>query len=535
MLPCRGRRGTDVLIEARQVAAGSVVETGVCIIGAGAAGIALACELALHAIDVCVLESGGLEPDDAAQALNAAEIAALPYTPLDANRQRALGGATNLWAGWCRPLDDLDFSPRAWVPHSGWPLARAALLPYYARAHALCELGPCEYDATYWAARRQAPQLALPPERAATRIFQLSPPTRFGALYRDRLSRAPNVTVLLHATALELQTDETAGRVTAVRVASPSGSHFAIAARRYVLAGGGIENARLLLLSNAVQAAGLGNGGDAVGRYFMEHLHFPAGAVASLPRGTDFPALYGPPRAGVAARLALPPALQERARLLHSSTAIQPIYLGDRSPLARAAMRVVSSVRQRRSSNRPLRRQLARDPALAAAVDHSFGPPPRLGRPLVGLSLHHTVEQAPNPESRVRLGTTRDALGLPRARLEWRTTALDEATARRLPALIGAAFAAAAVGQLAAEPEQRQWPPPPLQGLRGHHMGTTRMSASPQHGVVDVDCRVHGVANLFVAGSSVFPTAGAGTPTLTIVALALRLADHLATLQRERN
>ena len=137
------------------------------------------------------------------------------------------------------------------------------------------------------------------------------------------------------------------------------------------------------------------------------------------------------------------------------------------------------------------------------------------------------LEQAPNPASRVRLIEQRDALGMPRVQLEWRLSGLDKRSIRRAHELLARELGRAGLGrlQLMLSEDEHRWPPE-LGGGR-HHMGTTRMHRDPARGVVDPDCRVHGVGNLYVAGSSVFPTVGAANPTLTIVALALRLADHL--------
>jgi choline dehydrogenase-like flavoprotein len=182
----------------------------------------------------------------------------------------------------------------------------------------------------------------------------------------------------------------------------------------------------------------------------------------------------------------------------------------------------------------PLRSRIVRGLHDEGLRLYRFLPASRLGRPLEGLRLHHTVEQAPNPDSRISLGPERDSLGLHRVRLDWRASPLEPFTFQRSIELLGEAFGNAKLGRLVLEPQGRgeDWPPRPLQGMRGHHMGTTRMSREPRHGVVDEHCRVHGVENLFIAGSSVFPTAGVGTPTLTIIALALRLADHVKSLMR---
>lgn len=501
-----------MLIDARQLANGSELASDVCIVGAGAAGITIARELVATPLTVCLLESGGFEPHRDIQALCQGENVGLPYYPLDANRWRAFGGTTGLWAGWCRPLDDIDFAHRPWVPHSGWPLAKADLLPFYARAHTLCELGPLSYDPEDWEEHYHLSRLPLAGTDVVTRIYQLSPPTRFGVAYRDVVARAANVQAVLHANVVQVEATESATAVNRLHVTTRGGARLTARARYYVLAAGGIENARLLLVSDTPQAAGLGNTYDLVGRYFMEHLHFSNGAIRFVQAQAASLALYVRATRRAVARLFPSEAAQEREGLLNCGFTLTPTYWSDRLGLTATLQRVAGGGRR-------FRQLLGRDDA-----------PVQLPWRTRRVELHHTLEQAPNPESRVTLSDERDVFGVRRIRLDWRTSTLERYTAERVPRLLGDAFAHAGLGRLDTAPAFDAWPPPPLQGLRGHHLGTTRMHADPRCGVVDPQGRVHGIANLYVTGSSVFPTAGAGTPTLTIVALALRLADRLKGL-----
>jgi choline dehydrogenase-like flavoprotein len=250
----------------------------VCIVGAGAAGITLARECIKQPFRVCLLESGGLDYNEDIQSLYQGENTGLPYYPLDASRLRYFGGTTNHWAGMCRPLDDIDFAARAWIPYSGWPFGRSHLDPFYARAHLICQLGSFTYDTGAWETP-DTPRFPLSSDRVMTKITQQSPPTRFGQVYQDEIVRADNVITYLHANAVEVETADTAQTVTRLRVACLQGPQFWVAARQFILATGAIENARLLLLSNKAQSAGLGNQNDLVGRFFMEHPSFESGAL----------------------------------------------------------------------------------------------------------------------------------------------------------------------------------------------------------------------------------------------------------------
>lgn len=518
--------------DARQLPDGAEIQTDLCIIGAGPAGLSIATTLARSGRELCLVESGGWEPDAATQSLAAGENAGLPYYPLDANRQRCIGGTLRLWAGWCRPLDPLDLQARDWVPESGWPLEAGDLDSYYLRAHALLHLDPAVYDLEFWEKILRTPSLSFPTDELVTRVYRLAETGVLLATSGAFLVSAPNVRLLTHGNAMEFRTDSTGGRVDGLRAGCLNGRRFRVRARQYVLATGAIENARLLLLSDRGHPNGLGNAFDQVGRNFMEHLHFQSGGIRLAdPASFPGPLYFRSSLRDTIARIFPTPPTMRRERILNSCTMLEPILPGlpfrvlhQLEKWMFAADRV--AVRSRIATHL-VRRYAGR--AAAAAF--------RQGNPLLStrapgtLLFAHTLEQAPNADSRVTLGSGLDALGMRRARLDWKTTDLDRHTARRIRDLVTEGFLRAGLGTAlpANQDPETGWPPEPLQGSRGHHMGTTRMHPDPKHGVVDADCRVHGVDNLFIAGSSVFPTSGAGTPTLTILALALRLADHLQT------
>jgi choline dehydrogenase-like flavoprotein len=490
--------------DARQLESGARIETDLCIVGAGAAGVAIARELVGSEVDVCVLESGGLEPDVETQSLYEGVSAGRDYD-LVGSRMRFFGGSTNHWEGACRPLDPIDFETRQAVPRSGWPLERAHLAPYYARAHRLLGLGPADYDGALWLDDEHHPW-PLDGGFVPT-IFQRNP-VRMGQVYRQELADARNVRVLLRANAVEIALRRSGRGLEAIRCRCLGGPAFSVKAKRYVLACGGIENARLLLASNAIPPSGVGNGHGLVGRFFMEHPHVHEEAVLlaspALP-DISFYRLHPSNGTNVRGFLQTTRQLLEREGILNFLvTPWRSHEKGWKRQLRRSAL-VVS-----------LHRAIAETDAAAA---------PQRARPRL-LAFSVRTEQAPNPQSRVTLDAERDALGVPRSRLDWQLQAIDLRTLRRSLELTAAAVGAAQLGRvrLSLEPGDT-WPE--SMEFASHHIGTTRMHHDPARGVVDAHCRVHDVPDLFVAGSSVFPTAGASNPTLTIVALALRLADHL--------
>lgn len=509
--------------DARTLENGSLLEGDVCIVGAGAAGLSMALEWVGASSRVLLLEGGGFDFDPRMQARYRGANVGLPYYPLHAAALHQFGGTTGHWAGFCSPYDANDFEPRAWVPHSGWPIRRADLDPFYARAQRVLELGPYEYDAAQWQ-RRDAALVPLPldPRAVWTKMWQFSPPTRMGTRYRADIVGARNVHLVTHATVCEVEANEAVSAVAGLRVRTPDGREHRVRARHYVLACSTIQNARLLLASNRRAAAGLGNAHDLVGRYFMEHLEMPSGQLALTGPRPASAAIYALDFGRTKARgeLALSPAMQRAHRVLNATVSLAPSTPGQ----------VAQSTFQWMTPERLERWRVWERDGRVGPPPFDLPPAPGAGAPAPRLfQLATRQEQAPNPASRITLGRERDAFGVPRARLEWRLTELDRHSFRAFYEVLGRELGRSGVGRV----QMLEWVasgdgdwPASLSG-GWHHMGTTRMHADPRQGVVDANCRVHGLGNLFVAGGSVYPTAGSANPTLTLVALSLRLADHL--------
>jgi len=525
--------------DARAVPDRSTLDADICIVGGGAAGITIARELAGTGLAVLLLEAGGFEPDPATESLNEGESIGVKYRPVGTSRLRYLGGATQHWSGWCRPLDVIDFERRDDVPYSGWPFSRALLDPFYMRAQEICELGPYQYDPAYWESRGLGRQVHLRRDRFVSTVYQLSPPTFFGTAYRADLERADGVTVLLFANVVEIPCAENADAVTGLQVATLAGNRFAVRARQYVLAAGGLENARILLASRSTVPTGLGNQHDLVGRFFMEHLHINTAFFmpSDVPHDAAFYSRrqsFG--RFGVIGALRLSDACLRQERLLGLSVFLEPaIFRPESVQQAQQAdgyqslVHLMDSVRNRRYPQGFLRHlwNVVTDPAATGTTTYW-----RLFMRGDGFQLAVRTEQAPNPDSRVTLSSDRDALGVPRIRLDWRLTDLDIRTIERGWELLAQELGRAGLGRVHMPETMVEQPWQDYLWGGAHHIGTTRMADDPRQGVVDRDSRVHGLANLYVAGSSVFPTGGFSNPTLTIVALALRLARHLKELPR---
>jgi choline dehydrogenase-like flavoprotein len=510
--------------DARTLETGSIVEGDLCIVGAGAAGISIALEWVGSSRKVILLEGGGFDFERAMQDLYRGEIVGKPYFPLDAARLHYFGGTTAHWAGFCSPYDSIDFEARPWVPHSGWPIRRDELDPFYARAQHVLELGPYDYDAASWQ-KRDSAYVPLPVDQRVlwTKMWQFSPPTRFGTRYRDAIVTAPNVHLLTHANVCEVEANESLTAVDALRVRTLEGKELRVRALHYVLACSTLQNARLLLASNRRATTGLGNANDLVGRFFMEHLEMPGGELLLMRpqsmRIFAFGQLGSQPRG----ELALSAATQREHGLLNGTASVETANVNPKDVKSTFQLITPEVLEALRVWEKNGAKGIPPLPPEILAGGQPGGAPPRR------FALKTRQEQSPNPDSRVTLSREKDAMGMPRVRLDWRLTELDKRSIRMFYHVVARELGRVGLGRVKILDwlldDDRSWP----SFLSGgwHHMGTTRMHRDPKQGVVDADCRVHGLANLYVAGAAVYPTAGAANPTLTLVALSLRLSDHL--------
>jgi len=516
-----------VLGDFREFEDGSRLDADLCIIGAGAVGISMAREFIGSGLDVIVLESGGREFEADIQSLYEGENIGMPYD-VEAWRLRYFGGTTNHWGGVCGLLDEIDFEARTWLPHSGWPISRSELLPFYEKAQSVCQLAPFLDDSAAWE-RVESTPLAINPAKLQYGFKQkLAQPVRFGQAYEADLENAENVRVLFHANAVNIQMAENGSRIEYLDLRNLEGKSGRVFARYYVLACGAIENARLLLVSNSVEPAGVGNRHDVVGRFFMEHPDFAAAEVVT----DDYEAILMPNKwlEGIQYRPYLKASTDLLAKhgILNAMAEIEVVPKTDSG--TRAALSIFESLREGReirNLGEKVWRVLTDLDVVVANAYRRFV----LGRSTVPeferVELRILMEQAPNPDSRVTLTSDRDALQLNKVRLDWELTDRELRTAKVLTKAVAAEFGRLGLARLKLH-ESLDGDSPPDIDIGYHQLGTTRMAGNPRNGVVDETCRVHGIDNLYVAGGSVFPSGGYMNPTLTIVALAVRLADHLA-------
>jgi choline dehydrogenase-like flavoprotein len=477
----------------RFASAGELARSGfrprVHIVGTGPAGLSLALRLEQHRVPCLLIEAGELEGSAASQDFYRGELTGDQVFTLHDSRLRQFGGTSGHWSGWCRALDAIDFEPRDSLPHSGWPIRKADLDPYAAAAAEILRIKPTVTDA--------------PLTRDIDAIeYRFSAPLRFGPTFRSAVERSQSIGLLLETAVKELVPGVVPGgsRVAALRIVDAQRAERDLPVETVCVCTGGIENSRLLLWSNLRYGGAIVRHATMLGRGWMCH---PVQHVADAVM-TD----------------AVTRTLQPRQYFAVSPVALQSRAIGG------AHLWLSTLVHSSSESKQLVRQLLCVAPSLFERLVEFAG-----SELLCGAQILMGCEQTPTPDNRVELDPRAiDAHGVPRVRLHWKRSAADRRTARIATQLFGEAMVQRGLGRV----RMRRWLadgagwPPSDQGAGKHHIGGTRMADSPAAGVVDRNCKVHGVDNLYIAGSSVFATGGHANPTFTIVQLALRLGDHLA-------
>jgi choline dehydrogenase-like flavoprotein len=507
--------------DARELPNNTHIEGDICIVGTGPAGLSIAMEWNNTPYKVILLEGGGFEYDDQMQDTYGGPATGQRYYPLRSTRLQYFGGTSNHWAGFCSTFDELDFEKRDWVPHSGWPIRKSDLEPYYAKAQEVLDLGPYEYDVKYWQKKDPALKSLLPDNPVVwNKVWQFSPPTRLGKKYGDAVKKSKNIHLYTYAHVTEINANESVNSIEKLTVTNFAHKTHSVKARYYILACNTIQNARLLLAACPQTPKGLGNDHDLVGRFFMEHLEVQSAWLhLPIPAPLKLYLFQGIGSTPMRCELAIRPEMQAKYRMLNGTCSFAPWELakGMTPPI-----KMWSSDDPRKNED-SMRSMWHSHESQTGANTEGY----RV------FELKTRVEQAPNPDSRITLSNDRDGLGMLRAQLHWELTPFEKYSMRTLYELIGQQLGLTNVGRMQLmdylrDPNDHSWPD--TTGGGWHHMGTTRMSDNPQTGVVDPNNKLHGISNLYIAGASVFVTAAAPNPTLTLTALSLRLSAYLKTL-----
>jgi choline dehydrogenase-like flavoprotein len=523
------------------------LDVDLCVVGSGPAGLSLAREFAGSGVTVLVVESGGLATSEATDRLNDIDSVGAPLNPDRTRlRSRVFGGTSEIWSGRCAPFDAIDYEKRDWLPHSGWPITASDVAPFLGRASTNLGLGPPIFDDTAWAAgmslRWYSNQKGVPgkPSTPAFDRTRLRPVywqfskhdsnprdwMRFGPWFRQQAT--DNIRLLLNATVTGIELSADLQKAASITISAPGRPARQVRAKAFALCAGGVENPRLLLASRAQTAAGIGNGRGLVGRYLMDH---PRTAFATVaPKGSErLRDIFCNHRLNDArgahfflTGFGLATEAQRSEKLTNCSAWLIPDSAPD-NPW--------DALRRLRGTGADKARELA---AIAGNARVLASGAARLAQrlpvhhKLQSLSVFADVEQRADPDSRITLSDRTDAFGTPLPRIDWRIGNLERETVRRLGLTAAEQFGRLGLPQL----RLADWVASGDLAAAtfadaGHPSGGTRMADDPASGVVDADCQVHGVAGLYVSGGSVLPTNSHANPTLMIVAMAIRLADHI--------
>jgi len=541
-------------LKAARLREGQELSGDICIVGAGIAGTVLAHELAASGVSVILLEAGGMKGAAGSLPLYRGESDNHDFhLPPDMDRARGLGGTSSMWGGRCMPFDPVDFEPRDHVPFSGWPMRYADIEPWYRRAQDYADCGAYDYESAAAGLEGDLIEGLESDSLLMSSLERWSPPTHFGKKLGPGLARSQQVTLITGAAATGLETRIEAEEITRITARSVKSKRvFHVKAKRFVLAGGGLETTRLLLATARPGQRAVGDHSNWLGRGYMCHVGgviariiFNEGRKTAFGYEQDRDGVYVRRRFTFSDRAQLEEKLPNIYALLdrplledasHGSAALSLLFLIKRLVQRQSGDRVDTATGTFALYKRHLRNLVLGAPEVMSVL-------PRFGRqrflrgrriPSLLLAsknnsffLYFHAEQFPNRDSRVVLSDDTDELGLARLRIEAKLDDPDIEAVQAAHRVIDRELRASGAGRLEFLDQDTHAAIRSCKCTLGHHIGTTRMAADPAQGVVDENAKVHGVKNLFVASSSNFPTSSQAHPTLTILAFALRLADHL--------
>ncbi|HAC62724.1 MAG TPA: hypothetical protein DCF68_04115 [Cyanothece sp. UBA12306] len=513
-----------MLINCQQVSDSDYLEFDICIVGAGAAGITLAKELSNKGLNIAVFESGSLKDSKQIQDLSKAKVDPEFHAPVELNQYRCLGGNTTKWAGRCIRFDEIDFQHRSWVPYSGWCINSSDLEPYYFRAHKYLELGDYNYELkeslpNYKTSLIEGAKFS---NLTINNLYRFSPPTNF----QKYLSDLKEVKIFYNATCRQIVYEDS--KVVNLEFISSApnspAKKISVKSKYYVLAMGGIENAKILMLS--------GFKNKNVVKFYQSHLvHY-----LELKLFKDIIQNYEKSKDGIWCQrsISLTSEFQEKYKILNHRMFIERTNPED----SNHQVGYLSLINLLKYRNHKQLAQHFKNIIVDPLTIINYGSKMLASNlfikskiPVIVLKnksnwyrLRIDVEQAPNPSSQIILSQEKDALDIPRVKIDWQYNNLDVSTIFKLIEILNETFLNNKIGEIRSVPEIN------FKANIAHFIGTTRMSITPTEGVVNHNCQVHGLSNLLIAGSSVFPTSSFANPTLTIVAMTIRLSDHLKEL-----
>jgi len=503
----------------------------ICVIGSGIVGLSFISEyLQIDPIEIIVLESGDLYPSVKKDNLNKVINTGEAQSGIKGSRARVFGGTSTLWGGQITPLLPIDFQERAWVKSSGWPFQYDSLLPFYKRAAINLGINEHNFDEDIWAPENNFKQ-QINPESLILTYSKWTPSPNFSKTFKKKLKKTKHFTVLYNATVVNIELNDAKTATTSVSVKNEYGLSGSVSADYFIIACGGIENARILLASNDRCAEGIGNKNDLVGRCFQEHASVYGGRLEPIDF-KKFKALFSSYFKGnqiYLPKLQLSPQHQSAEKILNTSGNIEVQYL---EGSAIALKQLFNDTKARSFDQDTIKAfiDVIKNPLDAFNLVFSYAMQRRMYFPRnATYFLLAFCETEANVNSRITLSNETDDMGMSKAVIDWQ---LSDSTRQTMLVYMQRAseeLERLGIANTIIKPSlfehTDEWKSH-IYGIH-HHIGTTRMHEDPTQGVVDGDCKVHGINNLYIAGNSVFPTSGAANPTYTAIALVIKLADHL--------
>lgn len=534
-----------------------IADHDICVVGSGPAGLVLALEAARLGKRVLVLESGSKHPDRLQQSLSDADIVdPLRHDDMSIAVSRQLGGTSNLWAVRCQPFDPIDFEPRPAFADATWPIGLADISPYYDKAVDYLTAGANVF-------RAPIDGVAIDDDAVDyTRLERFSRIAASQVAHSAKIERSTLIDVRLNATVVDMAFEN--GRIASLTVADRDGTRRSLSVKTVALAAGGLESTRQLLALQKKHPSLFGGKDGPLGRYYMGHV---IGEVADITFASDaLDAAYDfylDENGSYARRRLIPSDAAQREHVLpnvsfwpvvppvadprHKSGLLSAVcFAFALKPIGR--LFIAEAIRKRHIPDDlaiwPHVVNIVRDLPRAALSLTAFLYRRYVARPPMpgffvrnaarryGLSYH--AEQSPQPDSRVTLSEDYDRLGVPKLRIDYRFARADAEAVLRAHEHLAAWLTRTGAGRL----EYRQPQEETVDAILAlaahgtHQIGTARMAARPEDGVVDRDLRCFGIDNLYVVSSAVFPTSGQCNPTLSIAAFAVRLAEHLSGGER---
>ena len=541
-----------MIVDGRTLASGTEKEHQICVVGSGIAGTILATELAQTFTDICLVESGAWQPDNDTQSLYDLTNVGHPIRENFQSRLRYFGGSCNIWAGRAMVYQEVDLKHRPWMTDLGWPLTFEELDGYYERASQYLNLPTYDkFKLAYWTDKLSEFETTfVQNEQFKPNIVMFGKsPARFGykTKYYKQAQASDRMTAYIHSNVVNLALSEDQSTVSQIDIACLSGTRYTIKAKTVILACGGLENTRILMASNQQIPGGIGNQHGLLGRYYMDHPRAVFGRV-NLTRKVSLEHTLGIPVTGGKMQLGigLSDAIQEKEDLLNNYLSLEPNYSIRMVEGYHAFVKLMKRLLRKGYSGDRFdfkNEEIADVPEMIYLLTpkellphfmyYSYYKYSRFAKKFISkldhLSIVSYSDQEVSVDSRVYLGEDTDPLGMPRLVLDWKVSERSLRSSLRLMQLLDEHFRKHDVGYV--EEDVTQLNELPYTDA-SHHLGTTRMSTDPTTGVVDLNSKVHGIDNLYIAGSSIFPTAGHANPTFTIAAMSLRLADYLRASSR---